>query len=65
MPIVIARTGELFPDGVPKITPEQNEMLLGHIVKAWTEKHPERFLEMLEGEDDAICSKFSNVSENL
>lgn len=41
MPIVITRsTGNIE---VPRITPAQQESLLGIIVKAYLEKHPEVF----------------------
>ena len=43
MPIVINRaTGEVTR---PSTTPDQQELLLGAIIKAYIEKHPEVFKE--------------------
>ena len=43
MPIVINRkTGEV---NLPPVTPDQQEQLLGAIIKAYIEKHPEVFKE--------------------
>lgn len=46
MPIVINRiTGEVSS---PPITPAQQEQLLGEIIKAYIEKHPEVFKEEIK-----------------
>lgn len=63
MPIVLSRIGEL---GVPdrEIPQEQRNAVWSRIVKNWTEKNPEQFLELLETEKaKGRCKLIKNIQE--
>ena len=46
MPIVIPRTGVLNPE-VPQVTQEQRDALWYAFVGSWSDKHPEKFRDMI------------------
>ena len=48
MPITISRNTDAPPVISNPLSPEQVDEIWGRIIRSWTERHPDKFLDLLE-----------------